>query len=892
MGLFSSKKKIMVSSVVYNLAGDVKERVQYLPTVVVGKVLTDSASSMGDAIKSAMLGGPGIKMRSFGRWARSSGYSAAIGLQAGQLIVGDSVDVNALASQIPHAVDQEVSIQTAEIGEADYGFWADQWLLVNHPERANEDYELDFSELINTVYIRFPDTTVYSFNPVDFNAAGQYLYVSYRLTDAPSEGPLLVGGVSPVPSFDDYPSTSGWSNNGTISTPGSMSLEETEHTVVSYSDGRPNEESTVITPSTGSYTSLDTEYERKTYQGQAPGAADQLQALIEFQHNLSTGTKVVTVTEAVTTEDLGGGVTKTTTTTTTTESVGTAYSYRVDTQEVTEKAWTSMQLLIYQRYMGNPVLDAMFVPDADSGAFFPFLPIRRNNTFLSETYLPDLYARNVKAYKKAVGSSYDKLVDSIKVNGSLGDIDYAYLVYGVSLNTAENASKKYVYRFFQNLMQQGAGGSSGYDAWKISWNIANNAALAWGSWKDAQSNSGDPLFGTLEPAKIAYPPMPVKRLNLQSSSLNFNMSIGWSTMQETTGSGLGKPGAKVGELWWTQGFTEEFVERLFIAKVDDGSMRVIRVEFVSLHWQDSATTHRTVSMWGLTHNNTIYKGKGVNISAKSALADVDESGFIVPLHEGILRTMSLRDSTQMSTACSYVVFNCYQVVKQKWYSSSWFKIVIVVIAIVIAVVSMGTGTPVSAGLLGTAASVGAALGFAGTVAIIVGSIANAIAAMLLTKIITTGATALFGDKVGAVVGAIASVVAVAYGSGQFDAGSMSSNFSSLATAQNLMNLTMAAGSGYAGYIQAGTQDVLQQTEDLLNNYQSESRQIAAAYSDNLGYGATLIDPTQLTEALGFIPETANSFLSRTLLVGGDIADLTNNMLTNFATMTLTTELPA
>lgn len=897
MGLFSSKKKIVVSSVVYNLAGDEKDRIQYLPTAVVGGVLSNSGASAADVISSSLLSGPGIRTRSFGRWARSSGYSTAIGLQTGQLILGDSLNIDVLVSQIPTPPGKAVSVQTAEIGEADYGFWADQWMLQNHPDQVNDDYEIDFSELTNTVFINFAAGGFYSFNPVGFNPNGQYLYVSYNLTDPPTEGSLVPGSTVSIGSPAEYPDTSGWSNNGTVSTPSTIALTETVETVVSYSDGRPDEESTTTTPSTASYTALDTEYEKKDYTGQAPGAGDQITATIKYQHNLRGGTKETTVGTDSTDEDIGGGVIKTTTVTTTTESLKLTYSYRIDTKDIVEKGWSTMQVMIYEKGTGNPTLDAMFEPDLNAGAYFPFIPIRLNNRFLSDTFYPDIYAFNKKAYRKAVGttSTYDSLVASIEDNPSLGDIDFAFAVFGVSINTKEKASLKYVYKFFQALLQQGGGGVAEYNSWKVQWNIANNSSLAWNSWKEAQADAGNPLFGTPEPTQIPYPPAPLKNITVISESMNFRMGILWSSLTETTHTGQGKIGVNTGDLWWTEGVTEEFTEFLYGGKNSDrqGNRTIIK-EFVTLNWQDSENTFRRINVGGLQHVNMVYGGKGVDTYAKDAINSADESGFIIPLHEGILKSMSLKDSTQMSTASTYMVFNCYEKVKQKWYQSSWFKIVIIVIAIVITVVTAGSGSPASAGLLGTAASVGAALGFAGVVAIIVGTVANAIAAMILTQIIMSASTAVFGDKVGAIVGAIGSVIAVYYGGQAMNGGTAAApvaNYPSLVSAQNLMNLTVAAGKGYAGYMQANIADIAKDVDNLMANYERESAEIAAKYQETLGFGGALIDPLALTDTFSpFVSESPESFLSRTLLVGSDIADLTNGLVSTFMDTTLSTEL--
>ena len=52
MGFFSNKKKVYVSSVVYNLLGD-KQPTQYLPTTVFGGVLR-KADSLGTVIKDGL----------------------------------------------------------------------------------------------------------------------------------------------------------------------------------------------------------------------------------------------------------------------------------------------------------------------------------------------------------------------------------------------------------------------------------------------------------------------------------------------------------------------------------------------------------------------------------------------------------------------------------------------------------------------------------------------------------------------------------------------------------------------------------------------------------------------------------------------------------------------
>src|SRR5690606_22369136 len=47
---------------------------------------------------------------------------------------------------------------------------------------------------------------------------------------------------------------------------------------------------------------------------------------------------------------------------------------------------------------------------------------------------------------------YDDILEQINNHENVEDIDYASVVFGVSLNTKDNASKKYIYKFLQYLM--------------------------------------------------------------------------------------------------------------------------------------------------------------------------------------------------------------------------------------------------------------------------------------------------------------------------------------------------------------------------------------------------------------------------------------------------------
>lgn len=891
MGLFSSKKKITVGSSMYNLAGAIEDRIQYLPTTINTKIIAHTDATVGETIQDALIRGPGMRMRSYARWARTQGYVERIGFLTGKLTVGSDIDVGVIIDSIPHAADEEVSIQTAEIGAADYGFWVDQWMLENHPDEVRANYEIDFDEETNTVSIIENDLVKYTFQPVGFDDEAQYLYVSYMLVKRNQTGPLIPGDHTNVDSEDDLPDTSDYAMVSEVFTPQTATLVDRVDTLVTYSDGRPDETTSTETPRDVSYSDREQVFERTVFSGEnTSGSA--LLAVKRTLHLFREGVITSETAETTEEEDIGGGVTKTTVTTTVTESVTDSWAYREDRTNITVTEWSPMHVIIYREGSGNPAYDAMFKPDVDMGSFLPPIPLRRWGNFIGEDYQPSLYEWTSKAVKRSMDKKIGFLVDQLKDNESIGDIDFAYLSFGVSLNTKEKAGLKYIYKFFQALSAMGAGGDAEYIAWKAEWDVANESQLAWAAWKTAQSDSLNPLFGTPEPPRLSYPSPPNRQLRYYATKINYNMTILWTGINEFTDQpGQGRPGAKKGDLWFTLGDEEQFRELLITSgNMDD---RVLNGGLCTLYWQDEVDSYRVMGLTGLHHTNIVYKGKGVDIDGPQALRDPEESGFIIPLHEGVLRSMSLKDSTQLSTASQYMILNYYQVTKKKWYTSTWFKVVLIVAVIVVTIVTWGGAAPAGAGVLGTAASVGTAIGLAGTAAIIAGAAINAVAGMLIAQLIMQASVALFGPEVGAIIGAVASIAVVSMGTSLANGGTAMSGLQAMTSPVNLMKISAAAGNGLSEAAQGKMAELNKDMVELQNDYKNKMTEIYTAWSENLGFNKSTIDIQALTESakVDHVYEAMDTFLARTLWTGTDIANITNEMVSDFFDASITTKLP-
>jgi hypothetical protein len=892
MGIFSGGPTTVVSSVVYNMAGDVNKRPDFLKSTVTMGVIGDSGQSMGDTLSSAYLNGPGMKFRSFARWAASSGYTDTVGITLGQITTGNSLDTAVLAEQIPHVAPYAVSLQTSDLGIADSMWWAADYISQHHPELFSTDWHADYDG--TTIVITYADKTTESFVPVGLDVNAKYIYGAYTLVSGTSAAAVVPGATVSLGSSEAFPAVDTWIRDSLTDTVQPVVLNTTVLTEVSYSNGNPGSSSSTTTPADSSYHEIHGVYENTVYKGIDPADTTRTYSIRSIQYQdqtgaVTAGTPVVTTS----TEDMGGGVTRTARTTTTTDTVVLSRSYRTDTQDITNNTFSAVKVFIYQYDTGNPVLDAMFNAPVDMGTFFPYIPVRVDNKFISESYQPDVYAAAKKAYKKAMSAKFDDLVDKIADNASLGDIDYAYVVFGVSLNVADVKCKNYIYTFFKTVMESAAFPAHAYTNWQTEWAAAKASQVAYAQWLNDNWGTGTDNLASM-PAVLPYPALPaqsVKVFSSETSNMNFNIWMNWNGVEETSGAGMKSADHPVGDMWFEIESPDTY-EETYSSVGDTGvstTTNTITVTRVTLYSQVSANNWTALTLLGLWHRNLIYGGKSVDISAVDALRDTDESGFIIPLHEGIYRATPLVDGTQMATACCFLVFNCYEVVRKKWYQSGIFAVVMIIIIIVITIVTLGTGTgPATAGY----AAIGTAIGLTGTAAILAGMAITMIASIILMKVLSLVATKIFGDKVGAIVGAIATVVIMVVGMNLIGGGSWTTALSSLTSPSNLLKLTAAVGNGIAEYTQASANDLIKQTQDLMSQYNASMEQVSALYAENIGTGMGVFDAMTLTDSTvgslrgPMVLEPPSTFLNRTLMTGSDIAELNTALISQYTSLTL------
>ena len=741
MGLFSSSKKTYVSSVVYNLAGPIEDRPDYLKSVLLGNVLSRKPQRIVEVLKGSYLGGTGMRLRNYHRWAREN--FKQVGIPKDTFYGYPVFDGAAVADALYADFYMIAEVDWVDSGPAQIEMWGRQWLRDNMPAKETTDtWTVDYVEATGDALINFSDGTApVLFKPTNYKPSGDWLYISYSRSKQVNR-------------------------------------------------------------------------------------------------------------------------------------------------------WTDPGLFIYERGMGSPALDAMFSRATSTGEYLPFIPIRHETKFLSSSYKPAVYDEAVKAYKKATGAKLSELIEDISENPDLDEIDFAYIMFGVSLNIEDMASRRYMFSYFKHLVMNQMVGANVFNQWAANQPVVTAGIDAWLAWYALQETRpvGQALTGPA-PERPTLSSMPGNSVIIQDNgpaATGLKMEMTWQSMSHVILAGVGKPEAKLGDVWFTFANSQEIVASAY----SDDEAENLTVDTIEAYWQRTPGFYEKMVIRGLTHINHIYNGKSVEITAAQALVDIDESGFIVPIHYETFRQMSLVDSTQMATQCMNIVFNCYQIVKKKWYQRGFFKVLLAIAVIAISIFFPPGGAAVGStvGLLGTAATVGASLGFAGLAAIIAGTVANMVAAMILTQLITFLSVELLGDKIGFIVAAIASFVALNVGMALRSGETLASAWASMTSSVNILSLTNSVGNAYSQVINSNTMDILQKSQAALDDYRKQSLELQENYAEQFGYGTAVFNPMALTEVgESFFTEDADTFLGRTLMTGSDIAQMGNDLITNFVELTLHNE---
>lgn len=481
---------------------------------------------------------------------------------------------------------------------------------------------------------------------------------------------------------------------------------------------------------------------------------------------------------------------------------------------------------IYQAGLGTyPTLDVIQDSFVKDSAYYPVVPLRVWNTDYTD---PNNVSANMfktsKTLMNKLNLKYTMLGDKINENPDVDDIDHAFFVLGISLNSQYESSMDYLHEFFKYLAQVSPSDKTKYVTW--------------------YNENVDPDTGTI--SNMSTKP-PVNRLSLKEDPYNISIAYQYSSLIVKTGS-IGPKGT----VTRTSGPAAAIK---IINQFNQSTEMTADVTVITFRKQISATQYEEVEVCGLEHVNYVYKGHSVNITGEASLNDPNNEGFLIPLCINVVEAQQIVQRTQMTFDCLHIVVNSYEVTKAKWYQTGIFKVVTIIIAVVIAVYSAGA---LSAGVAAAAAGATAA----GT------SVALAVAIYLATQVaigIAIGVgMSLLAKYLGPNIMFIAAIAMLAYGAISAYQSYGTTGNAGLPYANEVMGLVPAVSKGAQGELQKELQSVIKDMQKNQENYQKQMQDIEDAM-DALGNPNPNIDIDGLMNAAFFnLFEQPDEFFARTL----------------------------
>ena len=572
--------------------------------------------------------------------------------------------------------------------------------------------------------------------------------------------------------------------------------------------------------------------------------------------------------------------------------------------------------LIYKKGDGFKEFDDLFSkPQALSNTYSAFLPFRAWNTFLSDErgkeYLPEVYKLAKRGANIAIGDKkYTELMDIIANNKDINEIDFAYLHFGVPLNIPYDYGKEYIFEYFNNLAEYNSEyGKSTLISYDSLYIPSDPDTGEGGYYKDYFGT----VFERIKDQELVIPG--TIYIRSPGTNLNFNITINWDHILKSTKQGLCKEDAVPNKYYvWNQtdpvkvgkGLVKVWEENNGSGQYVDKSVGDVFIAVEALHiaYQETSNRYIEVQVWNAEQLNYIYGGKYTATYTDEAFAEKDLSDFIIPIqYNSFLETnVAKMDSTMQ--CCYNLVFNCYKTYKKRWYQSGIFGFIVIVVAIVITVIACwinpALGAAVGKAMTATvggfvAGALGAVVGTAAYIAIAMA--VNAVVAIVLTKVITTVTVEIFGEKLGVIIGTIISILITSSFSIS-ETGSISSSLTNITNnisanpGMFAASVALQGGNIYAQLLGIKAQSILSKINNLYLAYQDKMEEIQEKTDELLGYNqysplflSSVLDPEE-----PLVYEDRDTFLSRTLMVGSDIVDLTLNSITNFTKLNLNLEL--
>jgi len=307
----------------------------------------------------------------------------------------------------------------------------------------------------------------------------------------------------------------------------------------------------------------------------------------------------------------------------------------------------------YWRYRENagthPELTIHEVDEDLISPFYPIVPLREDSVDLT-----DPLTRNEPNYRSSkqclryINIDIDQIVEGLNENEDIATVDHAYIMLGIDLATELQASKKYLYEFFNDLATSSSMDQGDFDYW-----FKNNN-------------------GTTPP--------PVNTIVIADAK--YRSELSWNFISKTTVHGVIGSG-KIGEV------TIAAVQHHDVTTDNDGYESYDRYTGLYVSKQISKTQYVKLFVRDLLHINYVYSGHTIKTSIITAFdPDYLQGNFIIPVNHVLAKNLGIIHGHDMLQDAIRVVFNSKIRTHLEWYETKEFRIIIVILVVIYEVATL------------------------------------------------------------------------------------------------------------------------------------------------------------------------------------------------------------
>lgn len=440
----------------------------------------------------------------------------------------------------------------------------------------------------------------------------------------------------------------------------------------------------------------------------------------------------------------------------------------------------------------------------EQSPYYPIVPVREHKKDMTREDVRDteLYKTSKRVLDK-ISLKFNELGEGVNGNPGIGDVDHAYVMIGVNLQSDKQNSIVYLHDYFTYLVPLSRTTEADYLWW-----LANNG-------------------------EVSTPP--VNTVTIKDANYRMDLSYNYIRHDIVTGS--------IGDI----GFATR--TNVIRTRKDTGTF-AYETSSVIFRKQITLNTYEETEVYGIYHMNYVYAGDVVATSLEESINNEgDKNNFIIPINNDVARNMGLMEHNALMYDSIRIVFNSKVTKKLKWYETGFFKIVTIVVAIVITIYSVGTMTE----------TIFAAYAAGGAVAA-----AAAVAQMVIQAAVFSMAAEWVVDQLGIEVAFAVMLILAAYSYTNNNPKLASGSVAGTPFSIDLLSITGAIQEGITGAMEDQLQDILDEIEELAAEYDALMEEIEEMDDNGLSIdpmelvqAGLYVDPY----------ETTSQFYTRTIHTG-------------------------